>query len=383
MKTAILVHWIGFLTCSNRREEALTFARSELEGLNAEMQRTRRGAENSGWGILSPAGAGRGISSALRLSAAFASRRLFRPGLFRFSLILASVALVLMQGTAAHATGKFTLETAQQAAEKGNVKALYFLAKAYSKGNGVPQDYEKAADYMRQAANKGYAFAQNDLGTLYAKGLGVKQDNETAAIWYLQAAENGDSLAQYNMGQIYAQGRGVPKDIRQSLGWYQKAAKQNHPEAMIALGTIYMEGAEGVARDCKQAITWFEKAARIGRVETLNNMGFIYERGGPGVKKDLTLAVFYYRQAADKGFGKAQMNLGCLYNDGRGVTQDRVEAYKWFLLSTQNGAGAANHYLQKLEGLPKPLLTPAQIAEARRRAEAWNEAREQQATGKY
>src|SRR5208337_3044821 len=59
---------------------------------------------------------------------------------------------------------EFTLETAQTAAAKGDPKAEYFLGKQYAHGNGVPQDYAKAAEYFRQAATQGYAFAQNDLG---------------------------------------------------------------------------------------------------------------------------------------------------------------------------------------------------------------------------
>src|ERR1700726_4256893 len=59
----------------------------------------------------------------------------------------------------------FTLESAQLAAAAGDAKALYFLAKCYAKGQGVPQDNAKAAEYMQRSAEKGYAFAQNDFGT--------------------------------------------------------------------------------------------------------------------------------------------------------------------------------------------------------------------------
>jgi TPR repeat protein len=62
----------------------------------------------------------------------------------------------------------FTVQTAQAAAEKGDPKAEYFLGRQYAKGNGVPKDDMKAADYFRKAADQGLAAAQNDLGAFYA-----------------------------------------------------------------------------------------------------------------------------------------------------------------------------------------------------------------------
>jgi TPR repeat protein len=126
--------------------------------------------------------------------------------------VKSALALFLLSIVALHAADEFTIETAQVGAEKGDAKALYFLAKRYSKGESVPRDDVKAAQYMRQAAELGHPFAQNDLGSLYAKGLGVKQDFSEAAKWYGKAASQGDSLAQFSTGRIYSQG--FPKTSR-------------------------------------------------------------------------------------------------------------------------------------------------------------------------
>ena len=55
----------------------------------------------------------------------------------------------------------------------GNAQALYYVGKRYAGGDGVPQDYGKATEYLRQAADRGCILAENDLGAFYAKGLGV------------------------------------------------------------------------------------------------------------------------------------------------------------------------------------------------------------------
>ena len=99
-----------------------------------------------------------------------------------------TLALTWAQPVPLSAMDEFTLETAPAAAEKGDRKAQYWLAKHYAKGEGVKQDYFKAAEYLHQAADGGYAWAQNDLGAAYANGLGVKQDYAEAATWYRKAA---------------------------------------------------------------------------------------------------------------------------------------------------------------------------------------------------
>src|SRR5713226_2219394 len=95
------------------------------------------------------------------------------------------------------ATGKFTVQTALAAAEKGDPKARYFLAKCCAAGKGLPQDYAKAAEYMRNAAEQGYSHAQNDLASMYARGEGVERNYDEAARWYRKAADQGDPLGEY------------------------------------------------------------------------------------------------------------------------------------------------------------------------------------------
>ena len=128
-------------------------------------------------------------------------------------------AALLLLATHLGATEQFTLDGARAAAGKGNAQALYFLGKHYAKGDGVPQDYAKAAEYLRRSAEQGYALAQNDLGAFYAKGLGVKQDYAEAASWYGKAAEQGDALAQYSLGRSYWLGRGVITNRQAALKW--------------------------------------------------------------------------------------------------------------------------------------------------------------------
>ena len=278
--------------------------------------------------------------------------------------------MLLLAGTGC-ATQKYTVSTAQLAAVEGNPKAHYFLAIHYAKGDGLPKDQVKAAEYMRQAAESGYAFAQNDLGTYYLRGIGMPPDLLEANKWFHRAAEQGDRLAEYNLGRSYLEGRGVSRDVQEALKWYYKAARQNQPDAQVALGDLYFYGDDGIKADYEEAFKWYARAATYS---CLNSLGFMYEKG-LGVKKDLTKAVRCYQEAANRNDGRAQMNLGRMYRDGLGVQQNLVEAYKWFSLAVRNGAGAARHYQDELNG-SAPLetgakLTPNQIAEALRQADGF------------
>ncbi|HLX71120.1 MAG TPA: tetratricopeptide repeat protein [Verrucomicrobiae bacterium] len=273
----------------------------------------------------------------------------------------------------AQAQEQFTLETAQAGAAKGDAKAEYFLGKQYLKGNGVPQDDAKAADYFRKSAEQGLASAQNDLGALYAKGLGVKQDYAEAAQWYLKAGEQGDELAEYSLGRIYAEGRGVPADSKESLKWYRKAAEQNQPDALATLGDLYLFGGNGVSVNINEALKYYTNAVAHGHSDCLTSLGVAYERSTqiPG-RFDLALKCF--REAAAKKDGHADEEIGLMYRDGKGVQKDLVEAYKWFLRAQRNGAPMAIRHLQELRGVDplvhatNNVLTPQQMAEGEERA---------------
>jgi hypothetical protein len=76
----------------------------------------------------------------------------------------------------------------QHNAEAGDAKAQFELARAYSLGNGVPQDMAKALDWLKKSASQGYAGAEVTLGVFYQKGIQVAKDPHEAAKWFRKAA---------------------------------------------------------------------------------------------------------------------------------------------------------------------------------------------------
>src|SRR5579863_8965144 len=77
-----------------------------------------------------------------------------------------------------------------------------------------------------------------DLAVRYEHGEGVRQDYARAAALYCEAASAGDVRAFVNLGWMYANGRGVPRDGTIAVGWWRKAAAQGIAEAANLLRLV-------------------------------------------------------------------------------------------------------------------------------------------------
>lgn len=69
-----------------------------------------------------------------------------------------------------------TLLELEARCERGDAEAQYILGKKYYEGDGVPQDYDRAADLLRTSAEAGDAAAQYTYGYMCCYGIGVPVD---------------------------------------------------------------------------------------------------------------------------------------------------------------------------------------------------------------
>ena len=119
-------------------------------------------------------------------------------------------------------------------------------------------------------------------------------------------------------------------------------------------------------QDDVQARKWYVKAAAQGQVKAQFNLGTLCFNGEGG-PKDYQQALQWFPLAADQGEALAQTKIAIMYDDGHGVPRDRVQAYKWSSLAATNGDKPA----PMLRDLLAKQMTPAQIAEAQKRAREW------------
>jgi hypothetical protein len=111
------------------------------------------------------------------------------------------------------------MRLARPLADDGVARAQSLLGLLYYRGQGVQQDFNAAATWLRKAADQDDAAAQSQLGLMFFKGQGVPQDKTEAVTWFGRAADLGDAQAQYYLGLSYANSEGGESDKVRAHMW--------------------------------------------------------------------------------------------------------------------------------------------------------------------
>ena len=118
--------------------------------------------------------------------------------------------------------------------------------------------------------------------------------------------------------------------------------------------------------DYATALREWQPLAEQGDARAQFDLGLLYENGD-GVPRDYAKARQWYEKSAAQGGVKAQFYLGMQSAFGEGGPMDLVQAHMWYSLAAGNGhAAAAVHRIELARQ-----MTPAQIAEAHKRAQKW------------
>ena len=80
------------------------------------------------------------------------------------------------------------------------------LGMMYHNGEGVRQDYHKAAELYKKACDMKYADACTNLGLLYDNGLGVRQNYSLAKEYYGKGCDLGNQRGCDNYKRLHSQG---------------------------------------------------------------------------------------------------------------------------------------------------------------------------------
>lgn len=83
-------------------------------------------------------------------------------------------------------------------------------------------------------------------------------------------------------------------------------------------------------------------------------------RYGQSVSQDDVNAVKWFRLAAEQGNATAQMNLGEMYAIGKGIPADPVYAHMWGSIAAYRG----NRFGEKVQNLAAEQMTSSEIEEA-------------------
>ncbi len=265
---------------------------------------------------------------------------------------------------------------AKELLEKGNKaadgEATLGLAQLYSAGvEGVPQDHQKALDYLIEAGKQGNAVALSTYGARLLNGDPdtkespklVKKNVADALKMFEDAATKGLAAANRILGQIYENGVGVDgvdvkQDVTKAFEYVTKASNGNDPQALFRLGNAFETGIvkdpKGKRDDKgnfdkdniliqpnpKSALDLYRLAAQNNLAEAFYNVGVYYETGTV-VDKDPVKAFAFHMKAASAGIAQAMNRLAGLYANGTGTTQDVVAAAGWYQRAADVGFAPA------------------------------------------
>ena len=214
-------------------------------------------------------------------------------------------------------------------AQSNSPEALYERGMDAITGYGSSHSDLDGIEYFRRSAEMGYGPAQIALGYYYDTGTVVAGDQSRALDLYRKAAAQDDPLAAWLVGRRYFLGGGTPRDLDAAAKWLKMSADKNNPFGAYLLGRIMAD-------------------------------------------RDYTKAPALYKIAADQGLPQAQYFYAKTLKDGRGVPQDRFNAYVWFMIALDAHYIVASTDLSELDS--GGYFTLAQITEAKAKARSLEQA---------
>ena len=228
---------------------------------------------------------------------------------------------------------KKDLQTIKEDSKKGVADAMVVLGDKFVHGEGVNQDIFKAIKWYEKAASSGNPNAQKWLGDSYY----MDGEYEKALKWYLKNANQGDASSAYTAGKMYLEGKGTVKNIDKARKFFEISATKEYGPALFELGILYATGIKE-HRNLKKAISLLTKSLTKNNApyqkDACYQLTLIYAYGEKEVA-DQNKAIKWCRQSALSGDKRAQYEMGSFYEHGKGVLKNKLEAYAWYILSSE------------------------------------------------
>ncbi len=205
----------------------------------------------------------------------------------------------------------------------GGWENCFQIAESYRKGNGVPRDVARAAQFYEHACDGGHTEACSILGL-------IRDGGEV----YKEACDGGDAEGCWHLGNIYEEGDGESRDYGRAQESYRLACAGGYAQGCINLARYY------IAEEPSQAAELYRQGCDGGDADACNLLGVMYSAGN-GVVEDPSRAAELFKQACDRGEAWGCSNLGKLYEAGNGVPLDRVRAAKLYGSACEGGIAPA------------------------------------------
>lgn len=232
------------------------------------------------------------------------------------------------------------------AAENKDFGGNYNLGVLYLKGIGVHRDVPTACKFFLTAANAGQPKALYQVAKMFQKGIGLRKNLPTAIYLYKIVAERGpwSSLSRWAL-ESYLKG-----DVGKALLLYSRMAELGYEVAQSNAAWIldkYGEqsmciGESGLCTDTERHLRahslWWQ-ASEQGNEHAALLIGDAYYYGR-GTEIDYERAAEAYMHAHSQANAQAMFNLGYMHEHGQGLPLDFHLAKRYYDQALQNDPAA-------------------------------------------
>ncbi|CAJ1385064.1 unnamed protein product [Effrenium voratum] len=215
------------------------------------------------------------------------------------------------------------------------------------RGEGVPQDRERALWFYERAASVGLASAALNAGMMRIEPDAPYHDLEKGAEWLNLAAAAGSPDAMWELGLLIENSaKSTPSDVSAAQALIQRAAELGHEEAQLRIGEE-TEAPLSPQPPPSQSNTLAPSTVLVSPEQGARFMAgvHLFDEG------EFLAAAEQWRPLAEEGVVEAQYRLGRLYRFGLGVGPDVALARKWLTAAAARGHEKA---AKTLEILPAP-----------------------------
>jgi TPR repeat protein len=242
------------------------------------------------------------------------------------------------------------LDAAKIASSRGDREATRLMAKIMARHEVVLQgvDRAKLERRLRFEALRGASSSVLAVAGMYDRGEGVPVDTKKAAEWYLWAARIGHERAMAYAAYGYGTGRGLERNEATALKWLEGVNEGRQRSTILEIGWALAQGTEGTT-DMASALRFFEHAARL-KPSVAYQVALDLERGTRGIQ-NREAAVQLIKIAAQRGDSSAAMHMASALS-GSGSVEDQRQAVQWYSLAALDKTNlAAGQILSRLIAL--------------------------------
>lgn len=147
------------------------------------------------------------------------------------------------------------LPTFEKAAENGDGRAMYRLARLCMAGDGVQRDMNTGIAWLRHSAEQGNPYAQYTLGKMYLQGNELPQDKKEALRWLESSAAQGNVYAQYLIDRM---------DEQHDPSVMMAATRLLHHASRIFRERAMTENPKGIRVDSRRRKQLLQKRLALG-----------------------------------------------------------------------------------------------------------------------